>query len=52
MTPITTPIWRCTVSHYSDIAYGIIQYYLITGDWKYIEEQGAEIILENSPGMV
>lgn len=31
-----------------DIAYGIIQYYLITGDWKYIEEQGAEIILETA----
>lgn len=31
-----------------DIAYGIIQYYLITGDWEYIVEQGAEIVLETA----
>lgn len=31
-----------------DIAYGMIQYYLITGDWAYIEEQGAEILLETA----
>lgn len=31
-----------------DIAYGIIQYYLITGDWDYIVEQGAEIVLETA----
>jgi alpha,alpha-trehalose phosphorylase len=31
-----------------DIAYGIIQYYLITGDWDYMTEQGAEIVLETA----
>ena len=31
-----------------DITYGIIQYYLITGDWDYIVEQGAEIVMETA----
>lgn len=31
-----------------DIAYAIVQYYLITGDWDFILEKGAEIILETA----
>lgn len=31
-----------------DIAYAVIQYYLITGDWEYMVEQGAEILLETA----
>lgn len=31
-----------------DIAYAIVQYYLITGDWEFIAEKGAEIILETA----
>lgn len=31
-----------------DIAYAVIQYYLITGDWDYILEQGAEIVMETA----
>lgn len=31
-----------------DIAYGIVQYYLITGDWDYMAEQGAEILMETA----
>lgn len=31
-----------------DIAYGIIQYYLITGDWDYMAQQGGEIVMETA----
>jgi alpha,alpha-trehalose phosphorylase len=32
----------------SDIAYAVIQYYLTTGDLDFIEEKGAEIVLETA----
>lgn len=31
-----------------DIAYAVVQYYLLTGDWEYICRQGAEILLETA----
>lgn len=31
-----------------DISYAVVQYYLITGDWDFIVEKGAEILMETA----
>ncbi|MDO4327825.1 MAG: glycosyl hydrolase family 65 protein [Lachnospiraceae bacterium] len=31
-----------------DIAYAVVQYYLITGDWNFIVSKGAEIVMETA----
>lgn len=31
-----------------DIAYAVVQYYLITGDWEFILDKGAEIVTETA----
>ncbi|WP_280770026.1 glycoside hydrolase family 65 protein [Salipaludibacillus daqingensis] len=32
----------------ADIAYSFVQYYLVTGDWEFLKEYGAELLVETS----